>query len=135
MKTIKISTKGHYDMIDISDKVSALVKESGIKDGIVFIFAKGSTVALTTMEYEEGFKKDLIELFERIAPENADYHHHQKWGDHNGAAHLKSALLKTNMNVPIKDGELLLGAWQQIVLIDFDEKPREREILVNILTK
>jgi len=128
-----VETKGHYDFIDITQKVEDAVKQSGVKQGMVLIFTKGSTVALTTMEYEEGIIKDLKNVFEKIAPENADYQHHLKWGDHNGAAHIKSAMLKTSLTIPVEQGKLYLGTWQQIVLIDFDEKPREREILVKII--
>lgn len=97
------------------------------------VFVSGSTAALTTMEFEEGLKKDLVKILEQWAPEDSDYEHHQKWGDRNGAAHLKSALIGTSVSVPITKGELALGTWQQIVLIDFDERPRQREITVTVL--
>jgi secondary thiamine-phosphate synthase enzyme len=129
----KVKTKGHYDFIDITSEVEGIVKSLEIKDGVAVIFTSGSTAAITTIEYESGVINDLIEVFEKIAPEDADYRHHQKWGDHNGAAHIKSALVGTDFSVPIENGELQLGTWQQIVLIDFDEKPREREVIVKVM--
>lgn len=130
--TFNVKTRGHYDFIDITERVSDIVVNSGVKEGVAVVFVPGSTAALTTMEYEEGLIKDLKGVFEKIAPENADYQHHQRWGDHNGAAHIKSALVGTDFTVPIEKGKLVLGTWQQIVLIDFDERPREREIIVQV---
>ena len=129
----QISTKGHYDFVDITGKVEALVEKSGVRDGVALVFVPGSTAAVTTMEYESGVIQDLINVFEKLAPENADYIHHQRWGDRNGAAHIKSALVGPGLAVPIEDGRLVLGTWQQIVLIDFDERPRSREIVVKII--
>ena len=132
---IEVQTKGNYDFIDITSKIADLIKEKKpkAKSGIIFIFIPGSTAALTTLEYEKGVIKDLINVFEKIAPAAADYEHHKQWGDHNGAAHIKSALIGTDLVCPFADGELLLGTWQQIVLIDFDEKPRTRKVIVNII--
>lgn len=128
-----IKTKGHYDFIDITDKVISFVEKSNIKDGIVVIFIPGSTVGLTLLEHEEGLIQDLKEVFEKIAPENKDYFHHKKWGDRNGAAHIKSALIKPSLSIPIEDNKLCLGTWQNIIVIDFDERPREREIIIKII--
>ena len=128
-----IKTKGHYDFIDITSQIKRLVAESGVEQGVVFVFTKGSTVALTTMEYEEGVIEDLKAVFEKLAPEKNEYQHHQKWGDHNGAAHIKSAMMKTDLAFFLEDGKIYLGDWQQIVLIDFDERPREREIVVKVI--
>jgi secondary thiamine-phosphate synthase enzyme len=133
MPTINISTKGHYDFIDITEKVEEIIEKSKVKDGIAFVFIKGSTAAITTMEYESGLIEDLKDIFEKIAPEDFDYKHHQRWGDHNGAAHIKSAVIGTDLAVPIENGRLYLGTWQQIVVIDFDERPRQREIMVKII--
>lgn len=130
-----IQTKGHYDFIDLTDQVSELVKKSGVKDGLALVFVSGSTAAITTMEFENGIKADIKEVLEKLAPEKADYKHHQRWGDHNGAAHIKSALIGSDLMVPIENGELLLGTWQQIVLIDFDEKARSREIVVKVIRR
>ena len=133
MALFRIATKGHYDFINITQKVKEIVEKSKIKDGVALIFVKGTTAALTIMEYEEGIMKDIKEVLEKMAPENADYKHHLKWGDRNGAAHIKSALIGPDLVVPIEEGKLQLGQWQEIVLIDFDEKEREREIVVKII--
>lgn len=119
-------------MINITERVRDFLRESKAKDGAMMVFAKHTTVGVTLMEWEDGTKQDLIEAFERIAPQQADYHH-EKWNDGNGAAHVKSALFPPSLTIPIKDGELDLGTWQNIVLIDFDVRPREREIVVTLL--
>lgn len=131
----KIKTRGQYDFVDITGEVASLVQKSGVKDGVVLVFVSGSTAAITTMEYEEGVIKDMKNVFEAWAPEDSDYEHHKRWGDHNGAAHIKSALVGTDLVVPVQGGKLQLGTWQQIVLIDFDEKPRTREVVVKVLGK
>ena len=128
-----VSTKGFNDIINITDKVSQLVRESKVKEGICLISSPGSTCGLTTIEYEAGAIEDLKRALERIAPMNEDYKHCQKWGDCNGYAHVRSALLKPFLAVPIENGKLILGTWQQIVFIDFDNRPREREIMVKII--
>ncbi len=128
-----VETRGRYDFIDITEKVSLAAAELGVEEGAVVVFVPGSTAAITTMEYEEGVIEDLKDIFEKLAAEKADYKHHQKWGDKNGAAHIKSALVGTSLVVPVEKGSLVLGVWQQIVLIDFDEKPRTREIIVKAL--
>ena len=133
MALFRVSTKGHYDFINLTQKVKEVVEKSKVKDGIALIFVKGTTAALTIMEYEEGIKEDIKEVLEKMAPENADYKHHLKWGDRNGAAHIRSALIKPSLVLPVEEGELQLGQWQEIVLIDFDEKEREREIIVKII--
>ncbi|PIS05518.1 MAG: secondary thiamine-phosphate synthase enzyme [Candidatus Buchananbacteria bacterium CG10_big_fil_rev_8_21_14_0_10_42_9] len=128
-----VTTKGHYDFIDITPQVAEAVSGAKVKSGIVLVFVAASTAAITTMEYEEGIIHDLISLFEAWAPEKSDYEHHQKWGDANGAAHMKSAIIGTDQSIPVENGELKLGTWQQIVLIDFDEKPRNRDIIVKVI--
>ena len=105
---------------------------SGIHDGLTVVFVSGSTAAITTIEYEPGVINDLKEVLEKIAPFGLDYEHHKRWGDNNGDAHIKSALIGPSLSVPIENSKLVIGTWQQIVLIDFDEKPRERKIIVNI---
>ena len=129
---IQISTKGFNDIIDVTDKISQLVEKSGVKDGICLISSPGSTCGITTIEYEAGAIEDLKRALERIAPMSEDYEHCKKWGDCNGYAHIRSALLKPFLAVPIEDGKLVLGQWQQIAFLDFDNRPREREILVKI---
>ena len=127
------STKGHGDIVNITENVAKAVKDSGVKEGIALVFAAHSTVAVTAIEYEPGVVSDLQRIFEKIAPEAADYEHHKRLVDHNGAAHVKSALTGVSFAAPVENGELTLGAWQQIVLIDFDERPRERKIKVMIV--
>ena len=133
MASFSVSTKGHYDFINITDRVTDIVEKSVVGEGIAALFLQGTTAVLIVMEYEEGTVKDMKKLFEVWAPENADYEHHKKWGDHNGAAHVKSAVLRTDLAVPITRGKLQLGEWQQIVLVDFDEKPRTREVIVKLI--
>ena len=129
----KISTKGFTDIIDITPWVSKAVADSKVKDGICLISCPGSTCGITTIEHETGLIEDLKRTLERIAPMSEDYEHCKKWGDCNGYAHIRSALLKPFLAVPIENGKLALGTWQQIAFLDFDNRPREREILVKII--
>ncbi len=128
-----IKTKGFNDVIDITERVSEIVEKSRVKDGICLISCPGSTCGITTMEYESGLIEDLKRILERIAPMEEDYEHCKRWGDCNGFSHIRSALIKPFLAVPIEKGKLALGTWQQIVFLDFDNRPREREILVKIL--
>ena len=128
-----LSTKGFTDVIDITSRVAEIVKKSKVRDGICLVFVAHSTCALTTIEYEEGAIKDLKRALEIVAPMNENYEHCKKWGDCNGYAHIRAALMKPSLAIPIEDGKLLLGNWQQITLIDFDNRPREREIMVKII--
>jgi len=130
-----ISTKGFNDIIDITSRVSKIVKESNVKDGICLVFVAHSTCAIATIEYEEGAIEDLKRALEIIAPMNENYEHCKKWGDCNGYAHVRAALMKPSLVVPIENGKLILGTWQQIVLIDFDNRPREREIIIKVIGK
>jgi len=128
-----ITTRGFNDVVDITDKVSEIVEKSKVKEGICLISCPGSTVGLTTIEAEPNLIEDFKEFLEKIAPSNRSYRHDQTWGDRNAPSHLRSALIKPFLTVPIENGELVLGTWQQIVLVDFDMRPREREILVKII--
>jgi len=128
-----ISTRGFTDIIDITNKVLEFLEKSKVKDGICLISSSGSTCGITTIEYEEGLIKDLKRALEIVAPMNKDYEHCKKWGDCNGYAHIRSALIKPFLAVPVEDGKLALGTWQQIVFLDFDNRPREREIMVKII--
>lgn len=128
-----ISTKGFTDIIDITDKVSKIVRDSKVKGGICLISSPGSTVGITAIEYEEGVIEDLKRILEKIAPMSEDYEHCKKWGDCNGYAHIRSALLKPFLAVPVENGKLVLGTWQQIIYLDFDNRPRNREIMVKIV--
>ena len=128
-----ISTKGFTDIIDITDKVFETVKNSKVKNGVCLVSSPGSTCGITTIEYEEGLIEDFKRVLEKIVPMNKDYEHCKKWGDCNGYAHIRSALIKPFLAVPIENGKLVLGTWQQIVFLDFDNRPREREIIVQIV--
>jgi secondary thiamine-phosphate synthase enzyme len=129
----KINTKGFNDVIDITDEVSEIVEKSKIKDGICLISCPGATVGITTIEYDPNLLEDFKEFLEKVAPSNRSYRHDETWGDRNAFSHLRSALIKPFLTVPIEDGKLILGTWQQIVLIDFDNRPREREIIIKII--
>jgi len=131
-KTFRISTKGHTDIINITPQVSQIVKEAQISEGLCLISCPGSTCGLTTIEYEEGVISDLKRILDKIVPANTNYEHCKKWGDCNGYAHIRSAIIQPFLVVPIAQGELYLGPWQQIVFIDFDNRPREREIKITI---
>ena len=128
--TLSFSTTAGTDVIDITRSVAEKVAESGIAEGQALVFTPGSTAALTTIEYESGVVRDLIEAIERIVPKDMDYRHDARWGDGNGYAHVRSALLGPSLTVPVTKGRLALGTWQQIVLIDFDNRPRKRQVVV-----
>jgi secondary thiamine-phosphate synthase enzyme len=132
-KHIKVSTKGNTDIINITQHLVKILEEENLKDAIMFVSVIGSTAAITTMEYEPGLVKDLKEIFEKTIPFSSNYAHNLTWGDANGHSHLRSSFIKTNFFVSVTDGKLDLGTWQQIVLIDFDTRSREREIVVKIV--
>lgn len=132
-KKIKLSSKGETDIVDITDKVSNCVEGSRVKDGAVTIFVSGSTAGLTTIEYEPGLLKDLPKAFEVIAPRRGEYHHNLRWHDGNGFSHVRAAMLGPSLSVPFSNKRLHLGTWQQIVFIDFDNRARSREIIVQIM--
>lgn len=127
--TISLSTRGNTDIIDITPQVASLLREHQFSHGQALIFVSGSTAGITTIEYEPGLLKDIPAAFEKIAPQGARYHHEETWHDGNGHSHVRAALLGCSLTVPFKDGRLLLGTWQQIVLIDFDNRPRKREVI------
>jgi len=120
-------------VLDITANVAAVIQSSGIETGIVNVSGTGSTLGITTLEFEPGCVSDLARALEKIAPENTDYAHNARWGDENGYAHLRSALMGTAKCFPVADGRLALGTWQQIVLCDFDERPRERHVVVTVV--
>jgi secondary thiamine-phosphate synthase enzyme len=133
-KTFQLKTKPYCDVINITQQVQNAINESDVKNGIVNVHNPGSTGGISTTEYEPGIvKHDIEEFFETTIPYNEDYEHHRTWGDHNGAGHLRSFLLKTSQTFPFKDKKVLLGTWQQIVFCEFDEKSRTREITVTII--
>jgi len=132
-REIELSTRGRSDIHDLTAGVEHLVSESGIRDGLVALFTPSSTSGLTTIEFEDGALDDLRGVLDRLVPPDADYRHNLRWGDGNGHAHVRAALLGPSLCVPVQDGRLHLGTWQQIVFIDFDVRPRRRKVLVQIL--
>ena len=131
--TISINTKGFSDTIDITYEVTKIVEQSGIENGLVTIFCRGSTGTITTIEFESGVIKDLQRALEKIAPSNVPYEHDKHWGDGNGFSHVRAALMKPSLSIPLIQQKLILGTWQQIVFIDFDNRARHREIFVQII--
>lgn len=132
-ETISINTKGFCDIIDINSQVLSIVKRSLIANGLVTIFCPGSTGSITTIEYESGVLQDLKDALERIAPSDITYEHNERWGGGNGFSHVRAALMKPSLTVPLFNGKLTLGTWQQIVFIDFDNRGRHRDIIVQII--
>ena len=129
---IFVNTTGGTDIIDITSKVESEVEKSRVTDGAVTLFVPGSTGALTTIEFETGVVNDLKKAIERMAPEGITYEHNERWGDGNGYSHVRAAIFGASLHIPIVNGNLTLGTWQQIVLLDFDNRPRKRRIEVQI---
>lgn len=130
---LRLETVGDGDVVDLTEGVRSILRTSGVSRGVVLVFVRGSTVAVTTMEHEPGGVADLGELLERLIPRQAAYEHNRRNADTNAHAHLRAALIGPSESVPVVDGELLLGTWQQLVLIDFDDRPRQREVVVQIV--
>lgn len=131
--TIQVQTRGDGHTVDITAQLQRAIGESGVQQGVATLFVVGSTAALTTMEFEPGLVSDLQRAFEQIAPADAPYAHEARWGDDNGHAHVRASLLGPSMSVPIVEGQATLGTWQQVVLIDFDTRPRQRRVVVQIM--
>ncbi|MCK5225999.1 MAG: secondary thiamine-phosphate synthase enzyme YjbQ [Planctomycetes bacterium] len=133
-KRFEFEAKGNCDIIDITPKVNKAVVESAIKNGVVTVFVVGSTAAIATTEYEQGLVNyDIKAAFEKIAPANGNYEHEKTWHDDNGHSHVAASMLGPSLNVPFIDGQMTLGTWQQIILVDFDTRPRTRTIICQIL--
>jgi len=131
---IKVETKGNCDIVNITEQVSEVVANSDISDGTVTVFNVGSTAGITTTEYEPGLVNyDIRAAFEKIAPEHARYEHEETWHDDNGHSHVLASLLGPSLSVPVVDGQLTLGTWQQIILVDFDTRPRTRTVICQIV--
>ena len=128
---LHVTTRGNAEVVDLTDRVARLVSEAGLSEGQVLLFVVGSTASLTTIEYEPGLVQDLPELLDRLIPAGR-YHHDETWHDGNGHSHLRASLLGPSLTVPVSGGRLLLGTWQQIVLVDMDIRPRQREIVVQL---
>lgn len=132
-KTIHVKTKKENDIIDITEETSELVKESKIKNGIVTIFVSGSTGAVTTIEYEPGLIEDFPKMLQRVAPKEIEYAHEKMWHDGNGHSHVRASLVGPSLSVPFQDQKVLLGTWQQIVLLELDTRSRERKLVLQII--
>ena len=132
-ETVEISSKIGTDIIDITGLVGQHLAQSGIINGTVVLFVPGSTGALTTIEYESGVIRDLAEAIERLVPRDIPYAHDQRWGDGNGYSHVRAALLGPSLHIPVVDGRLSLGTWQQIVLINFDNRARRRRLIIQVM--
>jgi secondary thiamine-phosphate synthase enzyme len=130
---LRLETNGETDLIDITGEVARGVIDSGLTSGTVTVFIPGSTAGVTTIEYESGAIRDFREAIDRIAPKDIRYHHDARWGDGNGYSHVRAALQGASLTVPFADSRLLLGTWQQIIVVDFDNRPRSREIILQII--
>ncbi|GBD38913.1 hypothetical protein HRbin37_01174 [bacterium HR37] len=135
VKTLRftLETKGETDLIDITRNVEKAIKDSGISSGIATVFVPGSTAGITTIEYESGAIKDFQRAVERLIPKGIPYEHDARWGDGNGYSHIRASFLGPSLTVPFSSSRLLTGTWQQIVLVDFDNRPRRREIIVQVV--
>ena len=132
-KVITVSSNGESDMIDITHQTDESIKASGLQDGIVTIFVSGSTASITTIEYELGLKKDFPKMLARIAPSEIEYEHDNTWHDGNGHSHVRASLIGPSLTVPFKNKSLMLGTWQQIVLLEMDTRPRERKVVLQMI--
>jgi len=132
-KQIKISSKSENDVIDITEQVADALSKSGISNGTITVFVSGSTGAITTIEYEPGLVKDFPEMLSRISPDDINYSHEEMWHDGNGRSHVKASLVGPSLTIPFKDGQLLLGTWQQIVFLELDTRARTRTLVLQII--
>jgi len=130
---IRLNTKGAGDLIDITRQVADALRRTQLQTGNVTIFVIGSTAAITTFEYEPGLTRDMQEFYEELAPSTRRYHHDETWGDANGFSHVRAAFTGPSLTIPFEGGKLLLGTWQQLVLAEFDNRPRTREIVLHII--
>ena len=131
--SISLNTQGNAEVRDITDQVARSILQSGLKDGTATIFCPSSTSALTTIEYESGAVSDLRRLFDEIIPQNREYAHNERWRDGNGHSHVRAALLGPSLTIPFVDGQLTLGTWQQIIYVDFDNRPRQRKLILQLV--
>jgi len=132
-KQISLQTKGECDIIDITPQVEQQVDEAGINNGVVTVFITGSTAGISTIEFESGLLSDFQDMWQRNVPKNIPYNHDRRWGDNNGYSHVRASLLGASLVVPFNDKKLTLGTWQQIVLVDFDNRPRSRQVILQIM--
>jgi len=132
-KQISLSTKGECDIVDITPQVEQQLAEAGISNGMVTVFVTGSTAGVTTIEFEPGLTSDLQNMWDRLVPKDIPYAHDRRWGDGNGYSHVRASLLGASLVVPFSNKRLALGTWQQVVLVDFDNRPRSRQVIVQIM--
>jgi secondary thiamine-phosphate synthase enzyme len=130
---VELETRGHCDVKDVTPALRDALSKSRLKERQATVFVAGSTAGVTTVEFEPGLVKDLAEFFQKIIPEGPAYHHHDTWGDDNGSSHVRAALLKPSLTIPFADSQLLLGTWQQVVVIDFDTRARRRTVVFQIV--
>jgi secondary thiamine-phosphate synthase enzyme len=130
---LTVNTKGNCDIVNITEDVQGFVTKQNMREGNVTVFAVGSTASISTVEYEPGLRKDIPQILEKLVPSNQKYFHNDTWGDNNGHAHIRSTLFGCSQTIPFTNGELMLGTWQQIVLLDFDDRPRVRKIIMQII--
>jgi secondary thiamine-phosphate synthase enzyme len=131
--TISLSTRGNADVHDITQELEAAVSSSRLKDGAVIVFCSSSTSAVTTIEFEGGALNDLRRVFDEVVPAEREYDHNARWGDGNGHSHIRASLLGASLTVPVVNGRLCLGTWQQVIHVDFDNRPRRRELIVQLI--
>jgi secondary thiamine-phosphate synthase enzyme len=132
-RRVSLNTRGSGDFINVTRELLGIINDAGLRNGTMTIFVSGSTAGVTTFEYEPGLIRDLAEFYEKMAPSRVHYHHDDTWGDANGFGHVRAAFTGPSLVVPFEDGDLLLGAWQQVVLAEFDNKPRKRELVVQLM--
>lgn len=130
---IEIETRGDTDIVDITDRLRSLIGRAAVRDGVATLFVPGSTASLSTIEYEPGAVKDFRGVLESLAPRDGHYHHHERWGDDNGNSHVRACLMGPSLTIPFVDNEPTLGTWQQVILLDFDTRPRRRELVVQLI--
>lgn len=131
--TIKLTSSGENDIIDITTEADQVIRASRLRDGIVTIFVSGSTAAVTTIEYEPGLMKDFPKMLDRLVPSRIEYEHNNTWHDGNGHSHIRASLIGPSLTIPFKDRALMLGTWQQIALIEMDTRPRERNVILQVI--
>ena len=132
-REISLKTKGNPDLINITEGISEILGSTGLKEGSMTLFVVGSTAAITSFEYEPGLIKDVQELFDKLIPSGKQYKHDATWGDNNGFSHLRASLQGPSLTIPFKEGKLLLGTWQQVVLAEFDNRPRQRQVIIQVI--
>ena len=131
--TVAVATKGEVELKDLTPHLSSFVAKSGVREGLATAFVSGSTAAITTIEYEPGLEADMARALQQLFPKGIEYRHHERWGDDNGHSHIRAAFLKPGVSVPVSGGRLVLGQWQQVVLVELDTRPRKREVVIQVI--